>query len=117
MDRNTPYCTTCWIVLDVLLTKLLVVPYTALMLCFPLVRLDVLKVAVPVESSVPVPNVALPALKLTVPLGVTPVDELTDAVNTTGWPTVDGFGLELSVVTVEALFTVCVSVTDVLPAN
>jgi hypothetical protein len=101
---------------DVLLAKALLPPYTALMLCFPLASADVLKVAVPVLSRVPVPTVVLPCWTLTVPVG-TPIDEVTVAVNVTSWPTPDGFGEEPSTVRVEALFTVCVSLPDVLPAN
>ena len=77
-----------------------------------------LNVAVPVTSRVPVPSVVLPTLKLTVPVGVPPFNEVTVtiAVNVTSWPTLDGFGAELSKVAVVPLSTVCVSVADVLPA-
>jgi len=91
---------------DVLPEKALVAPYAAFTLCLPLLSVDVLKVAVPLPSRVAVPSVVLPSLQLTVPLGVTPVDEVTLAVNVTSCPTLDGFGDEPSTVVVEALFTV-----------
>jgi hypothetical protein len=91
---------------DVLPDNALVAPYTALMLCVPLLSVDVLKLALPVPSRVLVARVVLPCWKRTVPLGVTPVDEVTLAVNVTTCPTLDGFGAELSTVVVEALFTV-----------
>jgi hypothetical protein len=62
--RKTAYCTTCVMTADVLPENALVAPYTALMLCFPLLSVDVLNVAVPVPSRVPVPSVVLPSLKL-----------------------------------------------------
>jgi hypothetical protein len=55
-------------------------------------------------------------LKITEPVGV-PVagaTALTVAVKVTDWPRTDGFALEASAVVVEAAFTVCVSVEDVL---
>ena len=38
----------------------------------PALNVDVLNVAVPVRSRVPVPSVVLPTLKLTVPVGFPP---------------------------------------------
>jgi hypothetical protein len=62
---------------------------------------------------VPVPNVVDPSVKVTVP--VAPVG-LTVAVKITAWPTDDGLGEKLNVVVVAvtALLTVCVSAADVL---
>jgi hypothetical protein len=57
-----------------------------------------------------------PSLKTTLPVGV-PVPgaiDLTVAVNVTLWPKVEGFRDDVSVVDVEARFTVCVSVGEVL---
>ena len=44
-------------------------------------------------------------MKVTVPFGIAPVDELTVAVNVTDWPRLDGLGVEASNVVVLALFT------------
>ncbi len=68
---------------DVLPAKALVAPYTAFTLCFPFDSADVLKVAIPVLPRVPIPSVVLPSLKLTVPLGIAPLDDVTVAVNVT----------------------------------
>ena len=58
-------------------------------MCDPTVSVDVLKVAVPVGSSVPVPSVVTPCLKAAVPVGM-PLPELTVAVKVTVCPTMDG---------------------------
>jgi len=80
------------------------------------VSVEVLKLPAPLAFSVAEPNVVLPSLMLTTPVGIAPV-ELTDTLNVTCCPTFEGFGLELRVVLVLALLTTCVSVADVLPAN
>ncbi len=67
--------------------------------CAPPERLDVVQVACPLASSVPLPIVAVPSRKLTTPVGV-PEDELTVAVKVTGSPYADGFGEEASAVVV-----------------
>src|SRR6476661_3154507 len=72
---KTVYRTTCVTTADVLPEKVALTAYTALTLCFPLLSVDMLKVAVPLPSRVPVPRVVPASLKLTVPVGVTPVDE------------------------------------------
>jgi hypothetical protein len=56
-------------------------------------------------------NWTVPVLTVAV-LGATP---LTAAVKVTDWPKTDGFAGELTDVVVEAWFTVCVNVDDVLP--
>ena len=53
----------------------------------PTARVEVVKVAWPLPSRVPVPSVAVPFLKVTVPVG-TPLPgavAVTAAVNVTGW--------------------------------
>ena len=62
------------------------------------------------------PNVFVPSLKLTVPVGVPAPGEtaLTVAVKVTDWPETDGFAEEATVVVVLALFTVWVKVKEVL---
>ena len=66
---------------DVLPAKAFVAPYAAFTLCFPLLSVDVLKLAVPARSRVSVPNVVLPSVKFTVPVGVPPCGDVTVAVN------------------------------------
>src|SRR5438132_6220268 len=75
-------------------------------------RVLVLKVAVVTPAlvdSVPVPSVAAPSLKVTVPLGepAPGAVTLTVAVNVTDWPNTDGFADELRLVDVLALLTTC----------
>ena len=62
-------------------------PYTAVMEADPTARVELLKVAIPLPFSVPVPSVVLPFLKLAVPVG-TPLagdTAVTVAENVTGW--------------------------------
>ena len=77
----------------------------AVMVWLPPDRPLVLKVVVatkPLPDNVPVPNMVVPCLKVTVPAGV-PVPRLvvvrvTVTVNVTDWPELDGLGLLLTVV-------------------
>jgi hypothetical protein len=80
--------------------------YTAVIDLAPAPRLVVVKAATP-PASVPEPNVALPFLKLTVPVGVP--DEETVAVNVTDCPKVEGFSDEVTDVDVG----VCVTLNTV----
>ena len=64
----------------------------------------------------PVPSVVAPPLKVTVPVGVPPV-EVTVAVKVTAAPNVDGFRDEASAVALVACFTVSLSTEEVLPAK
>ena len=68
--------------------------YTAVTRCSLMLRLEVLKVAVPPES-VPVPSVVVPSLKITVPVAVLGD---TVAVKVTFWP--DTVGLAEDVIEV-----------------
>jgi hypothetical protein len=63
--------------------------------------------------SVPVPRVLEPSLKVTVPLGVPPV-EVTAAVKVTAVANVDGIKEEVSAVELVVCFTVWVSAEEVL---
>jgi hypothetical protein len=75
--------------------------------CEATVSVEVLKVAWPAPSSVEVPKVVVPSLKVTVPVGVPPL-EVTEAVNVTDWLKTDGLADELTVVVVVNVFwTVC----------
>lgn len=59
----------------------------------------------------PVPSVVVPSLNVTVPVHV---EGVTVAVNFTDDPYVEGFAEEVTVMVEFALFTVCVSVDEVL---
>ena len=78
--------------------------------CDPNASVEVLKVAIPLLR-VPVPNVVLPSLKVTVPVAA---EGETVAVKVTVTPDADGFDDEVRVTVVVALFTVWVSAEDVL---
>jgi hypothetical protein len=84
--------------------------------CEPTDRLEVENVAVPVESSVPVPSVAVPSENVTVPVGVPApgADAATVAVNVTDCPNTDALGELDTLVDESALFTVCVNGLAVL---
>ena len=66
--------------------------------------------ATPELFRVPVPKVAGPSLKVTVPVGVTA--EVMVAVKVTDWLRVEGFTLELTEVDVDAFVTVKLCSTD-----
>jgi hypothetical protein len=78
--------------------------------CDAIVRVEVLNEATPL-ASVPVPIDVPLSLNVTVPVAA--LGE-TVAVKVTETPKVEGFKLELNAVVVFALFTVCVSVDEVL---
>ncbi len=83
--------------------------------CGPIERLEVEKVAIPLELSTDEPRVVVPSLNVTLPVGV-PVPDVgaTVAVNVTFCPNVDGLALEDTVVLVAAWFTVCDRIAEVL---
>src|SRR5439155_22484695 len=85
----------------------------------PPLRLEVWNVARPVASSVPLPRVVPPSLKVSVPLGVPApgATAVTVAVKVTGWPAPTGLGEEESVVVVAAWFTTWLSMAELLEAN
>lgn len=89
--------------------------YDALMLCVPAVNDVSDRVPFPFASRVAVPIVALPSLKLTLPVGIpeAPPAADTDAVKVTAWPKALGFGALIRVVVDEFLFTVCASADEV----
>jgi hypothetical protein len=86
------------------------------MLCVVVPSVDVLKVATPLPSSVPVPIVVAPFLKATLPVGVpAPAPEATTvAVKVTDCPCTDGFVSLVSDVDVADGFTIWLTVFDVL---
>jgi hypothetical protein len=71
---------------EVLAVKLESPPYAAVTECMPTVRIEIVKMAAPLEFSFPVPSVVVPSRKLTVPVGVPLLPEVTVAVNVTGVP-------------------------------
>ncbi len=78
---------------------------------------EVLKVATPDPFKVPVPSVAAPSLKVTVPVGVPEpgATAATVAMNVTDWLNTEGFADEVSAVVVLPWFTVWVKTLEVLP--
>src|SRR5579864_2819312 len=75
--------------------------------CDPTVRVEVVRVALPLPSRVPVPKVELPFLKVTVPVGTPLPGEfaVTEAVKVTDWLNTEGLADELTVVVVASLLT------------
>ena len=65
--------------------------------------------------SVAVPSTVAPFLKVTVPVGIPEVEEVTLAVNVTDWLYEDGLMELVSVALLAALFTVWTRVGEVLP--
>ena len=84
----------------------------------PTARAGVVNVAIP-PLRVPVPIGLPPSRKVTAPIGVPAPGAIAEtvAVKVTDWPNTDGFADEVTVVAVFALFTTCgLPVTDpVLP--
>ena len=80
---------------DLLLEKSGNPAYTAAIVCEPTDSDEVVSVACPDPSVVPVPNVVAPSLNVTVPVGI-PAPEVTVAVKVTLCPLVEGFGDEVS---------------------
>lgn len=109
--------TVCDRALEVLPVKFVSPPYTAVIECEATESKEVLKVATPEPFSGPVPNVFVPSLKVTVPVGVPvlPVElSVTVAVNVTELLNTEGFCDELTVVLVLAWLTVCVTALELL---
>ena len=82
----------------------------------PLGSFEVVKVAFPLLS-VRVANTVVPSLKVALPVGTPEVEDFTVAVNVTDRPKVDGFFELTTDVEVGALFTVCDTAAEVLPAR
>jgi hypothetical protein len=88
-------------------------PYSAVIECAPAGSDDVVSVACPAPFSAPVPSVVAPSRNVTVPVGVPDAGDVTVAVKVAVWPTLLGFGVDVSAVLVDALATVCVLPGDV----
>ena len=92
---------TVWVTAGaVLAPKPLAPEYPAITVWVPTVRFETLMLAWP-SARVWVPRVVAPSVNVTVPVGV-PEAEVTAAVKVTADPNVDGFGLELNAVPVDA---------------
>ena len=85
---------------------------------FPFFResVEMVNVAVPLTSGTD-PYVVPPSMNSTMPVGATPSEDCTLAVNVTGVFTVEGFMLDVSVVVVVPRLTVCEIGDDVLPVK
>jgi len=94
------FSTTCFTGFDVLPAKFEAPVYTALIALVPTFSVQVAKLAKPPLNFL-VPSTVLPFLNVTVPpSGGAPNSEATAAIKTTFCPSVDGFGEDVSVVTV-----------------
>ena|SRR5579863_7960228 len=82
----------------------------------PAARLDLLKVADPLER-VAVPTIVDPSLNVTVPMGAEEPEPVTWAVKTTACPYNEGFSEEDTEVVVGFLLTTWVIAVDVLAAK
>jgi hypothetical protein len=71
---------------EVLALKLESPSYAAVMECAPTVSIDVVKVAMPPPFRVPVPSAVVPSRKVTEPVGLPLLPDVTVAVNVTGVP-------------------------------
>jgi len=104
--------TVCASVVDVLDALLASPLYTAVMECAPAVSVDTDSDADPL-TTVAEPSADVPSRNCTVPVAAVGV---TTAVSVTVWPTVEGFTDDAAVTVVAALFTVSVTMADVLEA-
>jgi hypothetical protein len=86
-----------------------------LIVCDPTDSEGVMNTAVPNAFNGDDPRTVLPSLKVTVPAGIPPVDEITVAVKVTACPTDEGLTEDVSVVVVVACVTVCERADDELP--
>jgi len=100
----------------VLEEKSVVAPYVAVIECVPTARALVEKVALP-PLKVPVPIVVPPFVKVTVPAGVPEVKDFTVAVKVTVVPCVDGLSEDAKVVVVFAASTTCDTFPEALTAK
>jgi hypothetical protein len=111
-------CTVCVRPADVHPVSFASPPYTANSVCWPTARVEVVKVAMPLAFSVPVPNVVAPApvpsVNVIVPVAIPPFPT-TFAVNVNIVPAIDGSRLDTIVPVVIADAIVSAIGADVLP--
>jgi hypothetical protein len=86
------------------------------MVYVPNARFETERVAVPFDCKIPVPRLAVPLRKVTVPVGVPPTAPVTVAVNMIGPPKKAGFGAEVSVIVVACGPTVTGNAAETLAA-
>lgn len=102
---------------EMLPLKLVLPAYTAVIGCAPPYNFVVVKAACPLFS-VMVAKLALPSLRMTVPVGtIVPEDCVTTAVKVTAWPYAEGFSDDPKLVLVAIWLTICVNTGEVLPAK
>src|SRR5438105_8082918 len=85
----------------------------------PTASADVVRVALPLPFSVPVPRTLAPFMKGAVPVGGPAAGATADtgAVKVTDWPKTDGLTKEASDVLLDAVVTVCLRIGEVLPVK
>ena len=110
--------TVCCTAPDVLLLKVVLPPYTAVIECFPGAKDELLNLALP-AANVPAPKFTAPSLNITVPAGTPAAGAaaVTVAVKVTGWLNTGGPTDESTVMCVAPLFTVCAKAGEVLVRN
>jgi hypothetical protein len=86
---------------EVLLAKFALPVYLAVIECVPTVSVEVVKLATAALFSVPVPSVAVPSRKVTIPVGVPELVDVIVAVNVSGLP-LDAEAAEATMVAVVA---------------
>jgi len=90
---------------EVLVRRLVLPEYTAVMEWLPTVNVLTLRVATPLLFNVADPNPVVPFLKVTLPVGTPVVLHFTVAVSVTDCPYEDGFTEDATLVELAALFT------------
>ena len=87
------------------------------MIWLPAAKPELVKRAVvvpPLVVSVPWPMLVPPSEKITTPVGVAEALPLTVAVKLTLWPHTEGLAEDTTIVTLVALFTICVVAVELL---
>ena len=93
--------------------------YFAVIECVPMLKVEILKTALPDEFKVMLDSDLIPSRNVTVPVGVPApgATAVTVAVNDTVVPESAGFSDDTSAVELFALFTVWIKIADVLGAK
>src|SRR2546422_3843516 len=107
-----PWLTVCVSAADVLLVKLLLPVYVAVIERVPALTAEVVSEAVPLLS-VAVPSSVDPSKNCTLPVGV-PLPLVTVAVNVTDWPYVDGFKDDVGVDVVVGVWVLTLTLISTL---
>ena len=117
-----PIVLTLWLKESSLPWKLVSPPYSAVISWVPAGSVLVKTLATPDPSSVPVMTPTVPSVKVTVPVGVIGANSPSPAASTVAvkvrvWPKSDGLAEDSRDVSLSALFTVWVTVSEVLPSK